>query len=107
MAFGVPLLALRVMAGTVYWGHTGRQAGSWGTTLLSCTLSPKQKGKRGLTPAERVVKGKRVVEKRGGGGGAAPEPPSKRAHAEHRPWPMQHRSDAKHVSEGQNAGGTA
>lgn len=41
------------------------QAGSWGTTLLSCTLSPKQKGKRGLTPAERAVKGKPALERRG------------------------------------------
>lgn len=81
------------------------QAGSWGTTLLSCTLSPKEKGKRGPTPAERVVKGKPVLERRGRGGGAVPEPPSKRARVEHWPWPMHHGSNAKHVSEGQNAEG--
>lgn len=39
------------------------QAGSWGTTRLSCALSPKQKGKRGLTPAERVGKREAGVRK--------------------------------------------
>lgn len=34
----------------VVGGHG--KVGSWGAALLSCTLSPKQEGKRGLTPAE-------------------------------------------------------
>lgn len=41
------------------------QAGSGATTLLSCTLSPKQKGRRGLAPGEREMKRKLVLEGRG------------------------------------------
>lgn len=41
------------------------QAGSWETMLLSCTFSPKQKGRRGLAPGEREGKMKLVLERRG------------------------------------------
>lgn len=41
------------------------QAGSWATTLLSCTLSSKQNGRRDLAPGQREVKRKLVLERRG------------------------------------------
>lgn len=80
------------------------QERSWETPLFSCTLSPKQKGRSVLTPAERVVNGKRVLE-RSGGGSAALEPPRRSGRVEGWPWLMHHRSDAKPLSEGQSAGG--
>lgn len=99
IAFGAPLLALRDHV----LGACGQEC-SWETTLFSCTLSLKQKGKSGLTPAERVVKGKPVLE-RSGGGSAALEPPSKRGYVVYWPWLMLHRSHAKPSSEGRNADG--
>lgn len=57
-------------------------------------------------PTEKVVRVKSVLERRGGGGGADPDPPSKRACVDHWPWPMYHSSNAKHIFERQNAGGT-
>lgn len=105
MAIGGPLACPRGDGRDCVLGAHG-QAGSWGPTLLSCTLSPKQKGKRCLMPTERVVRVKSVLERKDGDGGADPEPPSKRVCVDHRPWPVYHRSNAKHVFERQNAGGT-